>query len=63
MCKLSGMKPDYCGRELLALRPVYRGISLKRRSPPLQEHHRALNIVSLQGPGGALFLMGEVTLY
>ena len=42
---------------------VYRSTSLTINSPPLWEHHRALGIVLLQGPRGALCLMSEVPLY
>ena len=34
----------------------------KKQSPPLQDYHRALGIVLLQGPRGALFRMSEVPL-
>jgi len=40
----------------------YRGTSLIRNSPHPQGHHRALGIVLLYGPRGALFLMSEVPL-
>ena len=38
------------------------GTSLIRNSPPPQDHHRALEIAILQGPGSALVFMGEVPL-
>ena len=41
----------------------YRGAALIRNSPPPLVFHRALGIVLLKGPTGALFLMGEVPLY
>ena len=40
----------------------YRGTSLIRNSTPPWGHHRALGIVLLYGPRGALFLMSEVPL-
>ena len=41
----------------------YRGTSLKRNSaPPPQDYHRALGIVLLYGPKGALFLMRKAPL-
>ena len=40
----------------------YRGTSLIRNRPPPYDHHRALGMVLLQGPRGALFLMSEVPL-
>ena len=47
----------------ISLRARYRGTSLIRNSPPPQGHHRALDIVELQGPTRGLFLMHEVPLY
>ena len=41
----------------------YRGTSLIRNITPPKKHHRALGIVILYGPRGALFLMGEVLVY
>ena len=41
----------------------YRGTSPIRNSPPPPGFHRALGIFLLQGPRGALFLMGEAPLY
>jgi hypothetical protein len=41
---------------------LYRGTSLIRNTPPTWGHRRALGIVLLQGPRGALFLMSEVPL-
>jgi len=40
--------------------PFYRDTSLIRNCPPPQDHHRALGIILLKGPRGALFLMSEV---
>jgi len=48
---------------IVARKALYRGISLIRDINPLQGHHRALGIVLLQSPKGALFLMSEVSLY
>ena len=42
---------------------LYRVTSPIRNSSPPSDHHRALGIVLLQGPRGALFLMSEVPLY
>ena len=39
---------------------LHRGTSLMRNSPPPKDHQRAVCIVLLQGPEGALFLMVEV---
>ena len=38
------------------------GTSLTRKRTPPYEHHRALGMVLLKGPRGALFLMSEVPL-
>ena len=37
----------------------YRDTSQIRNSAPPWDHHRALDIVLLQGPRGSLFLMSE----
>ena len=50
-------------RKRTRLRQSCRGTSLVRNSPPPQDRHRALGIVLLYGPRGALFLMSEVPLY
>jgi len=41
----------------------YRGTSLIRNRRRPQDFHRDLDIVLLQGPKGARFLMSEVPLY
>ena len=41
---------------------LYRGTSRIRNSPLSHDYHRALGIFPLQGPRGALFLMGKVPL-
>ena len=41
----------------------YRGTSLIRNSPSLQEPHMALGMGLLYGPKGGCFLMCEVPLY
>ena len=41
----------------------YRGSLLMRNCHPPQDHHSAICILLLQGPGGSLFLMSEVPLY
>ena len=45
-----------------SFRSEYRGASLIRKRPPTRTYPRALGIVLLQGPRGALFLMSEVPL-
>jgi len=42
---------------------LYTGTSLMRNSPSPWGHHRAVGIVLLQGPRGALFLMSEAPMY
>ena len=39
------------------------GYLAPKKQPPPQDHHRALGMVLLLGPRGALFLMREVPLY
>ena len=39
------------------------GYLTHEKQPPPQDLHRALGIVLLQGPRGALFLMSEVPLF
>ena len=45
-----------------SVRPL-QGYLAHKKSPPPQDHHRALDILLLQGPRGALFLMSEVPLW
>ena len=55
--KRTGLQSPLCGR---GDANTYRGTLLIRNSTPPKDHHRALGIVLLQGPRGALFLMSEV---
>ena len=39
-----------------------RDTSIIRKRPPSKDHRKALGIVLLKGPGGALFLISEMRL-
>ena len=54
---------ESCEDAKMQARFPYRGTSLIRNRPPPQDVHRALGIVLLYGPKGALFLMSEVPLH
>ena len=43
--------------------PTLLGYLAHKKEPPPQDHRRALGMVLLYGPRGALFLMSEVPLY
>ena len=59
---LAHKKPHPPLRTLPYEHRAYRGTSLIRNRTPPYEHHRALGMVLLQGPMGALFLLSEVPL-
>ena len=50
-------------RDQLPCHIAYRGTSRIRNSLPSQDHHRALGLVLLKSPRGALSLMSEVPLH
>ena len=59
----SSTLPRWQRSEVLNVLSCLQGYLAHKKQPPPHDHHRALGIVLLQGPRGALFLMSEVPLY